>query len=152
MNANADRIISAINELERYYWLDGLSASLSAIYRNYECPKPPEAAFGRTPRTLPFLLSSRLGNLGGYEHQALAAYNEGVISAYNCIGWKYVGLLTAIANETKGTANWNAYLLEAKEMIDNYFSSGNAFDEFDAFMLTPARKQLGLNEVQLSGK
>jgi hypothetical protein len=81
-------------------------------------------------------------SLSGYEQLAIDAYNEGVKAAFRCVGWEYVGLLTAVANETRGTPEWNAYYSEAISAIESHFASGHAWEEFDSYVLEPAQGYL----------
>lgn len=135
-------IAVALDELEALYWLDGLSADISAIFRRYNRPTPPNLAMVRNAKVLPFLRLDRVGDLGGYEQMACDAYNSGVIAAYRCVGWKHVGLLTAIANETSGTKEWNAYYANATEALDGYFRNNFVWEDFDAYILEPAQRYL----------
>jgi hypothetical protein len=136
-----DQIDLALNRLADLYWLDGLGAKLSALHLKYSQPSPPESDMSRVPKVLPFLKpGAYLGSLGGYEHLARDAYNEGVKAAYSCVGWEYVGLLTAIANETRGTAEWDAYYSEAVVAIEVFFKSDSAWVDFDSYILEPAQE------------
>lgn len=145
MNQGNNSINKAINSLEKFYWLDSLSATLSSLHRKHGHPHPPETSFGRTPRILPFLRPEKIGNLAGYERYALDAYNDAVKLAYACIDWQYSGLLTAIANESRGDENWNAYVIAARIALQEYFETVNAFEDFESYMLDPAKKALGLD-------
>ena len=138
-------ISQAFNQLARHYWLDSLSAFLSGLHRKHQEPVPPRGEFGRTPQTLPFLNPTKVGALGGYEKLAIDAYNEGVKAAYSCIDWEYLGLLCALENSAKGSADWQAYYQEAKATLSDFFASGEAFTEFEAYLLEPAKEYLGLD-------
>lgn len=94
---------------------------------------------------MPFLRIDRVGNVAGYEMLAVDAYNDGVKAAYRCIDWHYVGLLSAISNETKGPENWNAYYREAKAELHKYFGTDEAFSDFEAYLLGPAQVALGVD-------
>ncbi|UUZ77862.1 hypothetical protein LP414_13230 [Polaromonas sp. P1(28)-13] len=137
-----NHIDAALNDLAALYWLDGLCAEVSAIHRQHNQPDVPESDISRVPRLLPFLKPANLGPLSGYEQLARDAYNNGVKAAYRCVGWEHVGLLTAIANETRGTPEWNAYYAEAVSAIDTFFKSGSAWVEFDSYILEPAQEYL----------
>ena len=137
-----NHIAVALDELDALYWLDGLSADISGIFRRYNRPAPPNSDMVRNPKVLPFLRLDRVGDLGGYEQKACDAFNSGVIAAYRCVGWKHVGLLTAIANETSGTKEWNAYYANATDTINGYFRNNLAWEDFDAYVLEPAQKYL----------
>ncbi|MEN0038016.1 MAG: hypothetical protein AAGC78_13160 [Cellvibrio sp.] len=144
MNTEKNRIQDAINELQRFYWLDGLVAKLSTHHRKFNFPRPPDRSFGRTPRVLPFINPNKISNLYGYEQLAIESYNEGVVFAHKCIDWEYSGLLTAIANEAKGTSEWNAYIVEARASIKEYFESGEAWSDFEAYMIEPVQELMAL--------
>lgn len=135
---------SALNALFAMHWLDAVAARLSTLHRERGQPCPPEVIFGRAPMQLPFMPYEHVGNLNGYESQAVEAFNAGVKAAYCCIDWHYLGLLTALANETKGTEHWSDYYQAAKAELDKYFGEGSAFEDFDAYVLAPARETLGI--------
>ena len=144
MHAQIDQIASAIDELSKFYWLDGLWASVSSIHRRCGSPEAPDSSFGHVPRTLPFLKPKLVANLGAYEQFALESYNKAVVAAYGCIAWRHVGFLAAVANEAKGNESWNAYLLDARTEINKYFQTGEAFRDFEAYVLEPGKKELGI--------
>ena len=134
------QVDSALNDLAALYWLDGLCAEISALHRKFNQPDVPESDVSRVPRLLPFLKPGSLGSVSGYEQLARDAYNDGVKAAYRCVGWEYVGLLTAIANDTRSTPDWNAYYAEALPAIEAFFESGSAWVEFDSYILAPAQQ------------
>lgn len=139
---NGNQIDVAMNELANLYWLDGLCAEVSSLHRKHGQPEVPESNISRVPRLLPFLRQTDFEPASGYERHAQDAYNDGVKKAYRCVGWEHVGLLTAIANETRSGPQWNSYYAEAVEAIEDFFRSGAALEEFQAYLLEPAREYL----------
>jgi hypothetical protein len=138
------QIESALNALFAKHWLDALACTLSRLHKDNGQPAAPDATLERTPRQLPFLQFSKVGDLKGYEFQAVEAYNSGVKAAYLCIDWKFEGLLTALANDGKGSENWQKYYMAAGQEMDRYFRTGQAFEDFEVYILLPARESLGL--------
>ena len=141
-NKSLNPIDFALSQLFALHWLDGLASQLSSLHREHGQPTAPEPTFGRTPVTLPFLSFAKVGPLGGYESVAVDAYNTGVKVAYSCIDCIYVGLMTGLANESKRPAAWGNYSLAARQQINQYFFSAEAFEDFSAYLLTPARNYL----------
>lgn len=139
---NQNQVHASLNDLAATYWLDGLCAEISCLHRKYNQPDVPKSEISRSLRLLPFLKQGKLFSLGGYEQLARDAYNDGVKAAYRCVGWQYVGLLTAIANETRSTQEWNSYYAEAVSAIETYFRSGAAWAEFGSYVLVPAEEYL----------
>ena len=137
-------IDTALNHLFAMHWLDGLAAQLSTLYSQHGQPAPPESTFGRTLTQLPFLRFAKVGDLDGYEELAVDAFNTGVKAAYLCIDCRYLGLMTGLANDSKTPEAWARYSEGARRAITSYFSGTEAFEDFDAYVLAPARKQLGL--------
>jgi hypothetical protein len=134
----------ALDQLFALHWLDGLAAQLSTLHREHGQPVAPDPTFGRTPMQLPFLPFAKVGELGGHEALAVDAYNSGVKAAYLCIDCTYVGLMTGLANESKKPEAWARFSKAARQTIEGYFSRTGAFEDFDAYILAPARSQLGL--------
>lgn len=132
----------ALHDLAGLLWLDGLCAVLSGLHRKHARPDVPASEISRSMMLLPFLESNKLNTLGGYESLARDTFNDGVKAAYRCVGWKYVGLLSAVANETRGAPEWNAYYSEAVAAIEDFFKSGAAWQEFDSHILEPAERYL----------
>lgn len=135
-------IDAALHQLERLYWLDSLCSQLCEVHRRLNQPDAPASEIARTPRTLPFLKPGKLEQLGHYEQLALDAYNNGVKAAFLCVGWEHIALFTAIANETRGTSEWNAYYQEALATVQAFFQSGQGWEEFEAYVLEPAQNYL----------
>ena len=148
MNTSQENSIqAAIYDLEKLYWLDGLVAELSLHHRNTNFPEPPDTSIGRAPCVLPFLKPNKVCGLHGYETLAIEAYNKGVVAAYRCIAYEYSGLFTAVANEARGTEEWQLYLSEAKSSLIKYFEQGVAWEEFEGYMLEPAQEWLESEEA-----
>jgi hypothetical protein len=137
-----NKIDAALAALEELHWLDGLCAQLSSLHRKYGQPDLPTSAISRVPKTLPFLKPEMIERVVGYEQLAADAYNMGVKVAFRCVGWEYVGLLTAIANETRSTPDWSAYYAEAVAVIESFFQSGAGWEEFTSYLLEPAQNYL----------
>ncbi|MEJ8837725.1 hypothetical protein [Ramlibacter sp. AN1133] len=140
---NMNAISEALYALEEFYWLDGLAALLSGIHRDHGEPAPPRPVVARVPVLLPFLRGRQLEDLASYAPLAIAGYNDGVKAAYRCIDCRSVSLMFGVANDTRGNSAWSAYCQAALPALAQYFSSGKAWADYEAYVLDPAREYLG---------
>jgi hypothetical protein len=119
-------------------------ASLSALYREHGEPERQVNIMNQELKTLPFISYDKIGPLFGYEKEAVDAYNNAVKLAYACIGWEFVGLCSALAYGSPRTKRpWDEYVQVAEEALRDYFGSNEAFDDFEAYVLEPARGVIG---------
>ncbi|AYM76401.1 hypothetical protein D9M09_11845 [Janthinobacterium agaricidamnosum] len=133
----------ALLELDRLYWPRTIMASLSGLYRQYEEPERQINTMNQGLKTLPFISYAKIGSLFGYEKDAVAAYNDAVKLAYSCIGWEFVGLCSALVYGAPKTRRpWDEYVQSGEECLNAYFLSNEAFDDFEAYILEPARSVL----------
>jgi hypothetical protein len=94
-------------------------------------------------KTLPFISYAKIGPLFGYEKEAVVAYNNAVKLAYSYIGWEFVGLCSALVYGAPKTQRpWDEYVHAGEECLNAYFLSNEAFDDFEAYILGPARSAL----------
>jgi hypothetical protein len=95
-------------------------------------------------KTLPFISYDKIGPIFGYEKEAVDAYNNAVKLGYSCIGWEFVGLCSALAYGSPRTKRpWDEYVHDAEEALDAYFRTNEAFKDFEAYVLEPARGVVG---------
>lgn len=130
----------ALTELDRLYWTRSIMASLSAVYRQHSEPERLINTMNQELKTLPFISYAKVGPLFGYEKDAVDAYNDAVKLAYACVGWDYVGLCSALSYAPPRTTRpWDDYVADALKVLDSYFGTDEAFLEFEAYILEPAR-------------
>ena len=135
---------NALSELDRLYWPRSIMASLSALYRQHSEPERQINTLNQALKTLPFISYEKIGPYFGYEKEAVEAYNNAVKLAYACIGWEYVGLCSALVYGSPRTLRpWDEYVRDAEVLLDAYFRTNEAFIDFDAYILNPARDVVG---------
>lgn len=139
----------ALAELDRLYWPRSIMAGLSAVYRQHGEPERQDNIMSPGLKTLPFISYERIGTLFGYEKEAVDAYNNAVKIAYACIGWEFVGLCSALAYGPPRTKRpWDEYVRDAEEVLNEYFGTEEAFIDFEAYILEPARGVVGSKSVR----
>lgn len=141
-----NHVDDALAKLDRLYWPRSIMASLSGIYRQYGEPERQINTMNQELRTLPFITYAKIGSLPGYEEEAVDAYNTAVKLAYSCIGWEFIGLCSALVFGSPRTKRpWDEYVQDAEGCLDAYFRTNEAFDDFETYVLEPARALVGHN-------
>jgi hypothetical protein len=135
----------ALTELDRLCWTRYIMARLSGLHRQHGSPARQKNAMNQELKALPFISYAKVGQLAGYEQEAVVAYNNAVKLAYACIGWEFVGLCSArVYGSPKTKAPWDEYVRDGEASLNAYFGTAEAFDDFDAYILEPARGVLGI--------
>lgn len=141
-----NHVDDALTKLDRLYWPRSIMATLSGLYRQHGEPERLINTMNQQLRTLPFISYAKIGSLSGYEKEAVDAYNAAVKLAYSCIGWEFIGLCSALVYDSPRTKRpWDEYVQDAEEGLDAYFRTNEAFDDFVAYVLEPARTVVGQN-------
>lgn len=139
-----DLVDNALRGLDGLVWPDSASASLGALHRQFGSPERMTNDFNRAIRTLPFISLERIGPLNGYEKDAADTYNHAVKLAYAAIGWEFIGLCSAVAyGAPRILRPWDEYAEAGERYLAGYFGTNKAFEDFDAYMLEPARGAIG---------
>lgn len=134
----------ALNKLDRLYWPRSVMAGLSAVYRQHGEPERQINSMNQELKTLPFISYEKIGPLFGYEKEAVCAYNDAVKLAYECIGWEFIGLCSALVYRSPRTRRpWDEYVRDAEEVLSAYFETDQAFLDFEVYVLGPARGVVG---------
>lgn len=135
-----DDIDQGFTELDRLNWTNYIMATLSALHRKQGSPARQKNSMNQGLRTLPFIPYAKVGPLAGYEHEAVAAYNNAVKLASACIGWEFVGLCSALAHGSgKNKTPWDEYVADGEACLAAYFGTAEAFGDFEVYILEPAR-------------
>jgi hypothetical protein len=134
----------ALTELDHLDWPRHIMAQLSAAYRKHGSPPRQTSTMSQNLQTLPFIAYAKIGPLSGYECEAVAAYNEAVKLAYACVGWEFIGLCSALVYGPPRTKrSWDEYVCDGEALLNDYFGTDEAFDDFNAYILEPARRRIG---------
>lgn len=134
----------ALTELDHLNWPRSIMASLSSLYRQHGEPERQINTMNQELKTLPFISYAKIGPLFGYEKEAVDAYNAAVKLAYACIGWEFVGVCSALVYGAPRTKRpWDEYVRDAEQSLDAYFRTSEACDDFEAYVLEPARAVIG---------
>lgn len=130
----------ALTELDRLYWPRSIMASISVVYRKHGQPERQVNTMSQDLKMLPFISYNKIGPFFGYERDAVEAYNNAVKLAYACIGWEFIGLCSALAyGQPRTKRAWDDYVQDAEDLLNAYFCTNEAFEDFEAYVLEPAR-------------
>lgn len=136
----------AFTDLDHVFWPRYVAATLSALHRQYGSPARQMNTMNQGLKTLPFISYAAIGPLSGYEKDAVDAYNDVVKLSYACIGWEFIGLCSALVYGAPRTRQpWDEYVSEGEQILDAYFRTEEAFNDFEAYILEPARGAVDFN-------